>query len=145
MKPKAFYNLAYSLAHNGSGPEDFRSAISRAYYAVYNTADNVVCELVGKLDRPERQSYHLRMRDCLKCSHDQLIIQTGHQMWDMFQQRKDADYVMSDPVVDVENPKTAQAVVQQAKKLIERLETAMDNPGRRNRIQTALLNWKSSQ
>lgn len=142
MKPKSFHDLAARLANEGSEPAQFRTAISRAYYSVYNTGAHLVRTLTGAFEPPENQGYHTWLRDCLKQSKDNLVIQTGQQLYGMSEQRKDADYEMdaSKAKTAVENQKTAQTAVELAARLIERLENARKDPTRRNRIQTALHN-----
>ena len=45
MKPKEFQDLALRLAEHGLFPSDFRTAISRSYYAVYNFGISLLKEM----------------------------------------------------------------------------------------------------
>src|SRR5216683_5344874 len=92
MNPRDFTRLASDLATKG-GSAECRSAISRAYYGVYNVATQFL-ELMG-IQRP-KQTYHLTLQYRLRASGDVEIEQLGDDLGDLCQRRNHADYKMDD-------------------------------------------------
>ena len=64
MRPHDFWRLADRLLAKEKNPEGFRSAVSRAYYAAFLTAEEFLAamgvSLLNKAWRPFRTSHHPR-------------------------------------------------------------------------------------
>jgi hypothetical protein len=117
MIPQLFLTLAEKLAAD-SGPAECRSAISRAYYAVYNTGERFLEKM--KFRRPKKD-FHVVLQRRLLASGDTEIVQIGSDLGDFHQERIHADYQMDDR--DPENENNAAAAIKKATKMI----AAFDN------------------
>ena len=60
MNPKEFQHLAFRLAEHGEFPSEFRTAISRSYYAVFNLGVILLKELGFTI--PNNQYAHEEVR-----------------------------------------------------------------------------------
>src|SRR5437867_3401381 len=92
MNPRDFLSLAESLA-KGGGAAERRSAISRAYYAVYNVAEAFL-EQMGF--PPPRRDYHIRLQHRLLNSGDGDVAKIGSDLGNFHVRRNRADYKMKD-------------------------------------------------
>jgi hypothetical protein len=115
MQPHLFLDAARDLARIG-GPAQCRSAISRAYYAVYNVAEDFLRRM--GFQRPKKD-YHSTLHRRLMAGGDAAIVQLGNDLQDFHQERVDADYKMADKAA--ENPANAQAAIVKADQMIQTL------------------------
>jgi uncharacterized protein (UPF0332 family) len=141
MDPREFQNLASELV-NGRRASEIRTAISRAYYAVYNVGVEILTELGFRIS--EGPSGHAEVRNRLSNSGESKVVMVGSQLNDFYTRRLHADYRLNRK--DVENQKTAQALVELAKMMIRTLDESRSEP-KRLQIIKAIQEWelKTSQ
>ena len=130
MDPRRFLDVARRLAAAG-GPEDCRSAISRAYYAVFNVADKFLSRM--NFARP-KQDYHPALRRRLMASGDPELLRVGSELAELHEERVKADYRMESNFT--ERTANATAAVDKAEEMIEVLETCPINSDRWKQAQT---------
>ena len=117
MDPRDFQKLAERLA-SGTSPAEIRSAISRAYYSVFN----VGVELLNGMGfhTSKGPSGHGEVEHKLSNSGNTEVERVGSQLADLRNRRIRADYRLERR--DVENQKTAQVLVRQAHKMVQVLD-----------------------
>ena len=118
MDPRRFHNLAERLARSNEAAE-LRTAVSRAYYAVYNVAAAYLNQIVPLSRGP---GGHGQVQRLLTNSEDVVIAQLGFDLGNLHSRRIDADYDMLDS--KPETQKTVQSVVEKAGALIAALDQA---------------------
>lgn len=123
MNPREFQQLALKLAAGASSAE-IRTAISRAYYAAYNVGIEILREMEFKII--EGPSGHGDVSNRLSNSGDQEIIKAGSTLGTLHSMRIHADYHLN--MTNVENQKTAQALVEQANRTIKVLDECRSEP-----------------
>ena len=118
MDPKQFQYLASGLAEHGTSEPQFRTAVSRAYYAVYNVAINLLKEMdftiSGKFDT------HVVMRRHFNNSGNTELKRAAEKIKDLKTKRQHADYELNR--TDIEKQHNAKAHVKSAGRVIETLE-----------------------
>ncbi|MCK4823531.1 hypothetical protein KA005_47710 [bacterium] len=137
MNPREFHSLALRLVEQGNFPSECRTAISRAYYAVYNVGVELLKSM--NFDINEGPGGHGDVRHHLNNSGDNDLMRVASQLADLQAKRQHADYYLNR--VDVENKDTAKAVVYQAKKMIESLDLNC-NGENRDLIVKSIRAWK---
>jgi hypothetical protein len=137
MDPREFQVLASQLVSRNR-PADIRTAISRAYYAVFNVGVEVLNEFGFTIS--EGPSGHGEVRFRLSNSGDSEVVKIGSKLKDLHTGRLHADYRLARK--DVENQKVAQALVQLAEKMIQTLDECRSQP-RRLQIIKAIRDWES--
>jgi hypothetical protein len=136
MNPRDLCQLATRLVDGGS-PAELRTAISRAYYAVYLVA---VEHLEGMNFRISKgPGGHGEVQHHLNNSGDADLQHISSQLGDPHGRRIRADYHLDRR--DVENPKTARALVIQALQMIETLDRSCSGE-RRIQIIQGITDWK---
>jgi uncharacterized protein (UPF0332 family) len=102
MIPDEFLRTANRLAlSRASGAADFRSSISRAYYAVYHLARQVLNDRMQFYCRAggnEHQWVHRHYANCTNAD----AREAGRVIQNMHDARKNADYDLSDARVETE-------------------------------------------
>src|SRR5437870_12617667 len=96
MNPRENLDLAERLVQ-GPGTAEYRCAISRAYYAVYNVADQFLVRM-GFV--PPAANYHVALQRRLLNSGDDELKQIGSSLGGFHKQRIRADYRMDDTRVE---------------------------------------------
>ena len=136
MNPRELCQLAARLVDGGS-PAELRTAISRAYYTVYLVA----VELLDGMGFPVNQGPggHGDVQRHLNNSGDMDLQHVSSQLVGLHGKRIRADYHLDKK--DVENPKTARALVTQAFQMIETLDRCCSGEQRITIIQ-GITNWK---
>src|SRR5262245_46696533 len=124
MLPQAFLLLAEQLAAAG-GPAECRSAVSRAYYAVYHVGEQLLHRM--RFERPKRD-YHVVLQRRFLVSGDAEVIRIGSDLGDFHQERIQADYRMDDHFP--ENKNNAIAAVKKATEMIAKLDGCAINSAR---------------
>jgi uncharacterized protein (UPF0332 family) len=132
MRPREFLDLAAQLAES-VGPAAYRTAISRAYYAVFNTAEEFL-ERMG-FSRPKRD-YHVILQRRLLVSGDKELTKMGSDLGDFHVKRIRADYKMADK--GSENQQNACAAVVEATRMIEGLENCPIHGDRWKKIKESI-------
>lgn len=115
MRPEAFLDVADELAE-GQAPR-LRSAVSRAYYAVYHVASRATYDLGG----PSRSSSHDLVGNRFQSSSDPDISELGQRFLNLKAARHRADYKLADGM-DVENLATVGVLVREARVLVHAFE-----------------------
>lgn len=123
MDPRAFLQLAATLV-NRSGAAELRTAISRAYYATYNVSVELLKTMSVSIN--EGPAGHGQVANYLSNSGDLEMQKVGSQLADLHSKRIRADYRMDRR--DVENPKTAQALIAQVNMMIQTLDACRSEP-----------------
>ena len=116
MDPREFNRLATALAQ-GNGPAHWRSATSRAYYAVFNVGAEMLRTIVP-LGRGSK--VHGQVQKLLANCNSLDVQAVGNDLNDMQSRRIDADYELGD--LKAENQKTVQATVEEAREMIEKID-----------------------
>lgn len=125
MNPRDFCSLAHTLvqeARNKPSPVRCRTAISRAYFAAYNVAieilSNMNIYILG-----QGGDKHVIVREYLNNSGDQSIKAAKKELNDLHENRKASDYLdYKLKNFDPENPTTALSCVKVASSIIKRLD-----------------------
>ena len=138
MDPHQFLIWAQGRVRHGAYPVEFRSAISRAYYAVFQVGRNLLKEMgfniAGNAPAHEEVYQHLRN------SGDDELAKAASKMNDLRTRRNHADYRLDRS--DVEKKENASMHVQQAARLIETIEKRCRTE-KRSKITAAIQEWKN--
>jgi uncharacterized protein (UPF0332 family) len=136
MDPRDFQVLASELVR-GSRASEYRTAVSRAYYAVHNVGFEILTEFGFNIRK--NFSGHADVWDRLSNSGDSDLEKIGSQLSNLHGQRIHADYRMDKR--EVESSKTAQAIVETARKMIQILDGSRSDT-KRNQIISAIKKWE---
>jgi len=138
MEPRHFQYLAESLSEHGAFPAEFRSAISRAYYAAFHFG----LDSLKKMGFPiaQNQDSHQAVYRHLNNSRDGELVKAASMMNDLRTRRNHADYELDR--TDVEKQKNAKMLVRQSARLIEIIEKRCNSESRPQIIE-AIQDWKS--
>lgn len=138
MNPKEFQYLASGLVEkNGAFPSEFRTAISRSYYAVYNLGINLLKEMGFSI--PKKSEAHEEMRRHFNNSGDIELIEAAEKIKDLKTKRKHADYDLDRP--DVEKKQNAKAIVHSAARLVKTMEKQCTGENR-SQIIKSIQDWR---
>jgi hypothetical protein len=129
MDPREFQELAESLA-NGVSPAEMRTAISRAYYSVYNVGLEMLKGMGFQIS--EGPSGHKDVEHWLSNCGNITVQKVGSQLAELRSRRIQADYRLDKR--EVEAPKTARVLVQQASRMIKVLDECGAGPEREDLI-----------
>lgn len=138
MDPRQFQFLASRLAEHGAYPAEFRTAISRSYYAVFHLG----LELLGNMgfNIPQNPNAHEEVYRHLNNSGDTDLIKVAVKMGDLRTKRIHADYRLNRP--DVESKENAKMFVQSAERMIEIMKKCCQGKNR-NQIIGNINDWKN--
>jgi uncharacterized protein (UPF0332 family) len=131
MRPEAFLDVATDLAGASDAPR-LRSAVSRAYYAVFHVATRTTASLGG----PKRSGSHEILGERFQSSRDPEVSALGQRFLDLKAARHRADYQLRDSD-DVEDPTSVSALVREARSLVEAF-SALPRGGRREAAERAI-------
>ena len=137
MDSHQFLIWAQGRAEHGAYPVEFRSAISRAYYAAFHVGLNVLKEMGFSIY--QNASAHELVREYLSNSGDDELAKAAIKMNDLRTRRNHADYKLNRS--DVEKKENARLHVQQAARLIETIEKRCQSENRGEIIE-AIQEWK---
>ena len=99
MEAKEFAALASRLSQaSGSGPAAFRTAISRAYYAAFNVAVDVLDQIGSPATTGP--GAHREVACCLMASKDDILKTAGTYMDQLHTRRIQSDYRMNNTGVE---------------------------------------------
>ncbi len=127
----------------GSGPADFRTAISRAYYAAYNVAVDVLVQIGAPPGRGP--GGHSTVANCLMASKDDAVKVAGISINQLHTRRIQADYRLER--TDVETQSSAVSACETAHDIIRHLEALSADKDRCVSVRpniSAYLNQKRS-
>jgi hypothetical protein len=136
MDPREFHRLASQLV-GGTSPAEFRTAISRAYYAAYNVAVEILEDMGFRVSKGP--AGHGEVQHRLSNSGNTDVIRVGSQLVDLHSRRIQADYRLDR--TDVENLKTVRSLVEQARRMIQTLDGCRAEP-QRTQIIAAIRDWE---
>ena len=138
MNPKEFQYLASGLVEkNGAFPSEYRTAISRSYYAVYNLGINLLKEMGFTI--PKKLDAHVFMRRHFNNSGDIELIEAAQKIKDLKTKRQHADYDLDRH--DVEKKHNAKAYVYSADRLIKTMERQCTGENR-SQIIKSIKDWR---
>jgi uncharacterized protein (UPF0332 family) len=138
VDPRHFQYLAERLSERGTHPAEFRSAISRAYYAAFHLGLNNLKEMGFPI--VQNQQAHGEVYRHLNNSRDRELVIAASMMNDLRTKRNHADYELDR--LDVEEKKNAKMLVRQAARLIEAIERRCNSESR-SQIIDAIQDWRS--
>ena len=133
MNPRDFHSLALRLA-NGTTPAEYRSAISRAYYAAYNVAVQFLEAMA--IYKPKQGDLHRTLQNRLVASNDPEIRQVGDDLSDFHARRCKADYDMAHK--GSESQQNALAAMKEASAIIAKLDSCPRNGDRWKQIRDSI-------
>ena len=136
MDPREFQQLASKLIL-GASVSEFRTAISRAYYATYNVGVEILVRMGFQIGKGPGGHGDVWKR--LSNSGHTEVEKVGSQLNDLRSKRIQADYRLNDQ--EVENQKTAQAIVEQANRMIKTLDECCSG-SRCAQIVSAIREWE---
>jgi hypothetical protein len=141
MNPFLFYLLADRLMNDAaSGPAEFRSAISRAYYAAYHSARDFLKEL--GVDSPKGPAGHGKIPIALLAITETDIAQAGRLLDDLKGEQNKADYALSDPLYN--RRPTAEDILLKVSQVLASLKGCLGSPTRKQQAETEIKNWVQS-
>jgi len=129
MNPRDFFVVAKKLS-DINDPAHCRSAISRAYYAVYNQAVGILEQWGFEIERGP--SGHKEVQYRLLYSNDKGAQVIRRQLMDLEGDRVKADYRLDQAAI--EGQQTAQSKVLQVEKMMAELEAARTDGVRSGRM-----------
>lgn len=144
MKARDFLELAKELS-SVEKSANFRSSISRAYYAAYNFAYAFLREMNFTLSLGGRA--HGEVPDHLANSKDVELQKRATQLKNLHADRIMADYELDD--LSIESKRTAEQKCKSAEEIILSLEalqsTKSDPRGRYQAVRINIKGWKQSK
>jgi hypothetical protein len=136
MNPRDFYILAIQLS-NGLTAAERRSAVSRSYYATFNTA----AELLRQMGFPigKGAAAHGEVQHCLANAGEPILSEVAASLGSLHTVRNQADYQLDRG--DVKRPANAQAAALKAGLLIQKLDASFQGPTR-GHIESSIRIWR---
>ncbi|MFA4917381.1 MAG: hypothetical protein WC560_12025 [Syntrophales bacterium] len=123
MDPRDFLQIATNLS-NGSKPAEFRTAVSRAYYAAYHVGVGFLNGMDCHIS--EGSNGHAEVsRDLNNCG-DHELSKVGSKINDLRSERIIADYKLNKTKYD--DQRNTQATVMQAERIIKALDQYASSP-----------------
>jgi uncharacterized protein (UPF0332 family) len=135
MNPREFQSLALKLVAGNSAAE-FRTAISRAYYATFHVSVELLESMGFKISRGP--AGHGDVQAHLSNGGVPEIQAVGQQLSDLHSKRIQADYRLNKQ--NVENQKTASVVLEQASRMIQTLDEFRVEP-KRGQVINGIQQW----
>ena len=137
MNPKEFQYFASGLVEHGVFASEFRTAISRSYYAVYNLGISLLKEMDFII--PVDSNAHKAVYYHFNNSGDSLLIEVATKIDDLRTKRNHADYDLDRPYV--EKKQNAKAIVHSADRLIQTMEKQCTGKNR-SQIIKSIQDWR---
>jgi uncharacterized protein (UPF0332 family) len=138
MNPREFHVLADNLA-SGATPAEYRSAISRAYYAAFHVGVETLVALGFRVSRGG--AGHGEVARCFDNSVIPETINAARELSNLHRLRIRADYHLDR--VDVETASVAMSAVLQSQSIIATFDRILASP-QRPQIQSAIAAWRKS-
>lgn len=117
MDPRDFLDIAKKLS-GGSKAAEYRTAVSRAYYATYHVGAEFLKGIGCTIK--EAAAGHGEVHRYLSNCGDSELANVGSQLSDLHSKRIIADYRLDN--IKYDNQKTAQAVMIQSERMISTLD-----------------------
>jgi len=137
MNPKEFQYFASGLVEHGVSAPQFRTAISRAYYAAFNLGFNLLKELGFNI--ANNHEAHKQVYYHFNNSGDSDLIEVATKIDYLRTKRNHADYHLDRD--DVEKKHNAKAIVHSADRLIRTMEKQC-NGENRSQIIKSIKDWR---
>jgi uncharacterized protein (UPF0332 family) len=131
MSPRDFLDLAAALI-TGAHEAEWRSAVSRGYYAVFHVARTLLRQCGFMVPKGDQAHAYLWLR--LSNSGHPDVDQAGQELRELRKMRNEADYDLDFPLAH----NTALGHVQLADTVFDLLETAKGEPSVCTRITDAI-------
>jgi hypothetical protein len=142
MNPFLFYLLAERLANDAAGgPAEFRSAISRAYYAVFHRTREFLTEL--GIRSPAGPASHGKIPMALQALTDRDVKQAGKDLDALKGKRNRADYALTDAAFN--QRATAQRIVAEAFQILGAIAACLGDAARKVQAEAELKSWAQSK
>jgi uncharacterized protein (UPF0332 family) len=130
-----FLRYADHLARDSAlGAAEYRSAVSRAYYAAHHSA-RAFLRAVG-IKAPDS---HGAVWNALLSSQDAEIVRAGSDLAGLHADRRKADYDLGNPSHETQN--AAGLAVLKATDILAKLTTCLADPARRADVEKSLKAW----
>jgi uncharacterized protein (UPF0332 family) len=129
MNPREFLQLAFKLK-GGPSPAEYRSAISRAYYAAYNVGVEKLNEMNCPID--ETRDGHTQVQFFLNCAGSRELSKASSQLNELRTKRNKADYQLK--LLNAETSQNSEAAVIQADRIIKVIDTLLSSGPSREQI-----------
>ncbi|HEV3260817.1 MAG TPA: HEPN domain-containing protein [Gemmataceae bacterium] len=141
MDPRDYLALASQLAvKEKPSPAELRTAVSRAYYAAFNAAVDLLKKMGVR--HPDGWEGHKLVAEALRYSGDSKVQAASRELDDLRKARWAADYDMADD--EVEHQRTVQKWVARARQLIKKLDECAADPQRLLQARITTRNWAGS-
>jgi hypothetical protein len=137
MDPRDFLTLAKKLS-SAKSPAELRTAISRAYYSVFNFARDIINNLGYSIN--EGPNAHGDIKNQLSNSSDDELKQVGSNFGTLHTHRIRADYVLQDR--NSENPNTARFLIALADSMIVVLDSHVKDKAKKQQFKKTLQDYK---
>ncbi len=140
MDPRDLLVIARQVAAANT-PAASRTAITRAYYAVFNVAWDLLVTLGFPI--PRGHGGHEAVRDRLRfCAVDR-VAHAGRLLGRLHTVRVKADYWMRDP--EPEHPATVAQWLTRAEAMLQALDAVTTDTAARERMTRAILAWEATR
>lgn len=137
MDPRDFLRHAEATAEHPDAASQ-RTALSRAYYATYNVAADLLRAL--RLRLPPGHAGHEVVRDYLLHSGHSSMQRAAAALANLQSLRVKADYVLRDP--HPERPPVVREALARAGRTIADLDAIVADPAARARMSAAIRAWR---
>lgn len=118
MKAREFQYLASNLAEYGRSPSQYRTAISRTYYAAYNRSVELLENSNITIDKSAEG--HQQVYLYFNNSGNKELQEVAQKLSGLRVKRNRADYRLDNP--DVESKKNAKLTVQDTERILKTLD-----------------------
>jgi uncharacterized protein (UPF0332 family) len=139
MDAADFYRLAARLVEEKE-PASCRTAVSRAYYALFHVARDLLDENKFRIDRSD--SAHEQVFRHLHNSGDPEVAEIGQYLNDLRSRRNKADYRIDDP--KWEHPATSRLFVLRVEGQMKAIKVAFSAAERKGAIVRAIDTWRQA-
>lgn len=126
MHPTRFLRLAKLLRDGPPDAENYRTAISRAYYAAYHAGREAL--LAIGIRPSEGPAGHGDVVKCLGGCGDPVLARAGTRLQDLHGRRRKADYSLGDPTA--ETRAEAQTACLEADHIIGLIDVLLNDPAK---------------
>jgi uncharacterized protein (UPF0332 family) len=126
MDPRRFLDLALVLKSGPPNPENYRTAIGRAYYAAFHVGLETL-RAIG-VQTSENPGAHGEVMNCLGASGDPDLSKTSSRLRTLHARRRQADYSIAN--AQPESRKEADTAYLEARQIIADLDILKSDPAK---------------
>lgn len=137
MNARDFKIIASSLVDAGKRPEDFRTSISRSYYAAFHVGSEVLRNM--KIPLPNSSKAHDDLSNLLSNCNDMTLSKAGSQLDSLKSDRIKADYKLDN--LDIETKNKAEIAYKQADRIIQILDGCNCDKERMNAVAKSIREY----